>query len=329
MGAACGAEAATEEAAAKNAVAAKPIATEPASPTNRETAMLAAKPAKPKDPEKIFDEKSPVSWDDVPEFKAGNPVVYCIVEVSGDMTDDDEEYWTAHGFLPDNGDWAARLDFELFAHAVPKTVENFRCMITGEKGKHKQSGKAMTFAGSKIHRIESDFMLQGGDFIDGSGSGKTSIYGYEFPDEDLFWCDHGATGLLSSANMGPDTNGTQFFCTFKPKKGLNGKHVVFGQITENRREKNELVLEAINKVVGSPGGRCLRNINIKKCDVYPEKKFKKREAGWVPEGCQALEKPQENGKKEEDKKEEDRKEEDKNEEDSEYVLSVEPNGAEQ
>merc|ERR1712194_140915 len=116
-----------------------------------------------------------------------------------------------------------RLEIELFADAVPKTAENFRCLCTGEKGKN------LHFLRSPIHRIIPGFMAQGGDITRGDGTGGRSIYGARFADEDLTR-PHARCNLLSMANSGPDTNNSQFFFLFKQCKHLDRKHVVFGEI---------------------------------------------------------------------------------------------------
>lgn len=156
------------------------------------------------------------------------------------------------------GDKAAgRIVFELFADVVPKTAENFRALCTGEKGMGKQ-GKALHYKGSRFHRVIQQFMCQGGDFTRGNGTGGESIYGNKFEDEN-FKKKHTKPGLLSMANAGPGTNGSQFFITTIVTDWLDGKHVVFGEVVEG--------MDVVKKMeaVGSRDGKTSADVVIADC----------------------------------------------------------------
>lgn len=146
--------------------------------------------------------------DRLPEFDLENPQTYLDIAIGNEGEEGFEK---------------GRVVFELFQKQTPKTAENFRCLCTGEKG------EGITYKNNIFHRIIPSFMMQGGDITNQNGTGGKSIYGSKFPDEQV-WLPHTHAGLLSMANSGPDTNGSQFFITYKPTSWLDRKHTVYGRV---------------------------------------------------------------------------------------------------
>mmetsp|Transcript_7087 Transcript_7087/g.15258 ORF Transcript_7087/g.15258 Transcript_7087/m.15258 type:complete len:303 (-) Transcript_7087:101-1009(-) len=180
-----------------------------------------------------------------------------------------------------NGKPLGRIVFELYANVVPKTAENFRCLCTGEKGKGR-SGKRLTFAGSIFHRIIPGFMCQGGDFTRGDGTGGESIYGEKFADEN-FKLKHSGKGILSMANSGPNTNGSQFFICTAVTSHLDRKHVVFGKVVSGYE-----FVEAMERC-GSKGGNTSKKVAIQDCgEVTPDAPAKRARISSVADEVQVL-----------------------------------------
>ncbi|OAA51135.1 cyclophilin D [Beauveria brongniartii RCEF 3172] len=153
---------------------------------------------------------------------------------------------------------AGRVAMELYSDLVPKTADNFRALCTGEKGQGK-SGKPLHYKGSIFHRVIKQFMIQGGDFTEGNGTGGESIYGAKFDDE-AFPEKHDRPFLLSMANSGPNTNGSQFFITTVPTPHLDNKHVVFGEVLSGKS-----VVRQIENLRTSSGDNPEKEVVIAHC----------------------------------------------------------------
>lgn len=159
-----------------------------------------------------------------------------------------------------------RIVFELFSDVVPKTAENFLKLCQGDAGMAKTKPDVpLSYKGSIFHRVIKDFMLQFGDFTNFDGTGGESIYGEKFEDEN-FTLKHDKPFLLSMANAGPNTNGSQAFITCAPTPHLDGKHVVFGEVIQGKR----IVRLIENQQTDQENDRPLRDVKIEECGVLPE-----------------------------------------------------------
>jgi cyclophilin family peptidyl-prolyl cis-trans isomerase len=179
------------------------------------------------------------SADSVARHTGPNPCVFLQIEIRGKL----------NGKVHASG----RLEFELFADCAPKTSENFRCLVTGEKGRD------LSFVNCMFHSITRGLMAQGGDITAGDGSGGRSIYGETFADEN-FSQRHDARGVLSMGNSGPNTNNSQFQLMFARATHLDKKHVVFGRMTRDEEGMLKHVEEA-----GSRSGLPQSMVSIVEC----------------------------------------------------------------
>merc|ERR1712018_1070776 len=158
-----------------------------------------------------------------------------------------------------------RIVFELFSDLAPKTADNFRALCTGEKGIGKTTEKPLHYLGSCFHRVVKDFMIQGGDFVNHNGTGGESIFGSTFNDEE-FKLKHDRPFLLSMANRGKNTNGSQFFITTNQTPHLDGIHVIFGQVISGKE-----VVKEINELDVDKKDRPLQDARIVSCGQLVKK----------------------------------------------------------
>ncbi|XP_006868826.1 PREDICTED: NK-tumor recognition protein [Chrysochloris asiatica] len=167
-----------------------------------------------------------------------------------------------------NREPVGRIMFQLFSDICPKTCKNFLCLCSGEKGLGKTTGKKLCYKGSTFHRVVKNFMIQGGDFSEGNGKGGESIYGGYFKDEN-FILKHDRAFLLSMANRGKHTNGSQFFITTKPAPHLDGVHVVFGLVISGFE-----VIEQIENLKTDAASRPYADVRVIDCGVIATKSVK-------------------------------------------------------
>merc|ERR1712083_817625 len=164
-----------------------------------------------------------------------------------------------------------RIVYELFTEVAPKTADNFRSLCTGEAGIGKSTKKPLHYKGSLFHRVVRNFMIQGGDFVNFNGTGGESIYGGTFEDED-FVLKHDRPFLLSMANRGKNTNGSQFFITTAPAPHLDNLHVVFGHVVSGKE-----VVKEIEDLDTDKKDRPLQDVRLVNCGELIKKTKKKRE----------------------------------------------------
>lgn len=197
--------------------------------------------------------------DKLPEFQNANPQTYFDIEI---------------GKEGDEGHARGRVVFELFKYKTPKTAENFRQLCTGENTS--DPAVPLHFRGNIFHRIIPDFMMQGGDITNENGTGGKSIYGVKFPDEKI-WLPHTHSGLLSMANSGPNTNGSQFFVTYKATPWLDGKHTVFGRVIHGF----DICLKAAQVKTGA-NDKPLQTVRIIDCgELAADEKFGRETADYL------------------------------------------------
>ena len=169
------------------------------------------------------------------------------------------------------GDFKGRIVYELFTKVVPLTAENFRVICTGERG-HPD----LHYKGGIFHRIIKGFMAQGGDTTNRNGTGGISIYGEKFDDEQI-WYPHTHAGVLSMANAGPNTNGSQFFICFGPTPHLNEKHTIFGRVIDGWD-----VVEAMQKNPTGANDLPIKPVTVVDCgELPPNDKLTEEKANFL------------------------------------------------
>ena len=195
------------------------------------------------------------NFDRLPDFNPENQQTYFDITIGNEG---------------EEGFESGRVVFELFNTDVPKTAENFRALCTGEKGPEYH------YKGNCFHRIIADFMMQGGDTTAGNGTGGISIYGEKFEDEQI-WMPHTHKGVLSMANAGPNTNGSQFFICYRETPHLNGKHTIFGRVISGY----DICQKAENVEKGA-SDKPLKDIKIADCgELTGEAKLSAEQADFL------------------------------------------------